>query len=256
MLEHTFIHLPGVGPTTERRLWAQGITTWADALDARACPLGFSNGRWSMSCRTLEESVRSLQRGDYRHFARSLASPEHWRAWPDFRRRAACLDIETTGCASSDMITVIGLYDGVRTYSLIAGDNLDQFPELVSRYALLVTFNGSSFDLPFLRRRFPGLVLDQIHIDLMHVLRRLGLRGGLKAIERAAGIARDEDIAHLDGWDAVRLWREFRRGRQASLDLLVRYNAADIGNLERLAELAYAGLRQRMAVPADGGGSR
>lgn len=251
MLEHTFIHLPGVGPTTERRLWDAGIVTWADALDSGSCPVGFSDARWGLSCRTLEESLRSLRRGDHRHFADVLRSAEHWRAWPDFRRKAACLDIETTGCGHWDEVTVVGIYDGTRTRSFIAGQNLDELPEALGQYAMLITFNGSSFDLPFLRRRFPGLRSDQLHIDLMHVLRRLDLRGGLKAIERRVGIARAHDLAGLDGWDAVRLWREWRAGNEQSLDTLVRYNAADIENLEALAEMAYQRLRQGLRLPGD-----
>jgi uncharacterized protein YprB with RNaseH-like and TPR domain len=256
MLEHTFIHLPGVGPTIERRLWDAGIITWADALNSRSYPVGFSEARWGLSCRILEDSLRSLQRSDYRHFATALRSGEHWRAWPDFRRRAACLDIETTGCGHWDEVTVVGIYDGVCTRSFIAGQNLDELPEALEQYAMLITFNGSSFDLPFLRRRFPGLRFDQLHMDLMHVLRRIGLRGGLKAIERQVGIARDHDLAHLDGWDAVRLWREWRAGNRRSLDTLVRYNAADIENLERLAEPAYARLRASLCLPGDRGRCR
>ncbi len=253
MLEHTFVHLPGIGATTERRLWDQGIVRWSDALCVNTCPRGFSGPRWALSRRILEESMSCLRHGDYKHFARSLPHGEHWRAWPDFRHRVAYLDIETTGCASFDEVTVVGIYDGHRTQCFIAGDNLDRLPQVLAEYSMLVTFNGASFDLPFLRRRFPGLVFDQVHVDLMHVLRRLDLRGGLKAIERTVGLARDDDIAHLDGWDAVRLWREWQRGRRDSLDLLVRYNTADIENLEHLAELAYTRLRASLCLPCDGG---
>lgn len=31
MLEHTFVHIPGIGKATEQRLWEQGIRTWAEA---------------------------------------------------------------------------------------------------------------------------------------------------------------------------------------------------------------------------------
>lgn len=254
MLEHTFVHIPGVGPATERRLWDQGVVTWADALDRGSCPSGFSGARWAQGCRELEESIASLRRREHRHFAAALSSAEHWRAWADFRRSAVYLDIETTGCSGSSQVTVVGLYDGARTRSFIAGDNLDQLPEVLEGYAMIVTFNGASFDLPFLRRRFPGMPLDHLHLDLMHALRRIGLRGGLKAIERRAGIERDHDLRGLDGWDAVRLWREYCAGREESLETLVRYNAADIENLELLAERAYAELRASMRLPCDGGG--
>ena len=253
MLRHTFIHLPGVGASTECSLWQQGVLTWADALDLSACPTGFGAGRWDSSCRLLEESLRSLERGDYRHFARALPSCEQWRAWPDFQRRTVYLDIETTGCHGMDRVTVAGLYDGARTMSFIAGDNLDELPEALEQYAMIVTFNGASFDLPFLMRRFPDLEFDHLHLDLMHALRRLGCSGGLKSIERQVGIGRDDDLAGLSGWDAVRLWREYCAGRQESLDTLVRYNAADIENLEQLAQLAYRGIRAGLSLPCDRG---
>ncbi len=254
MIEHTFLHLPGVGASTERKLWDQGILTWVDAIERGRCPAGFSGARWGQTCRILDQSLRSLRRGDHRHFARTLSTSEHWRAWPEFRRRVAYLDIETTGCHSRDSVTVVGLYDGNRTTSFIAGDNLDQFPEAVREYGMLVTFNGSSFDIPFLRRRFPGLVFDHLHLDLMHALRRVGLTGGLKAIERCCGLERDDDIAGLDGWDAVRLWHQHRRGCAESLELLVRYNTADIENLEHLAGLVYRRLRASLSLPCDEGG--
>jgi hypothetical protein len=251
MLKHTFVHIPGVGEATERKLWEQGIVTWADALDLGACPVGFSDPRWGRSCRMIEESLRSLSRQNHRHFAAALSSAEHWRAWVDFRPTTVYLDIETTGCSRSSKVTVVGLYDGTRTQSFIAGDNLEQLPEVLAQYGMIVTFNGASFDLPYLRRRFPNLPTDHLHLDLMHALRRIGLSGGLKAIERRVGIERDDDLKGLDGWDAVRLWREYCAGNKESLDTLVRYNAADIENLEVLAEKAYAGIRASLGLPCD-----
>ena len=258
MLENTFVHVPGIGPRTERSLWEQGVLTWGQALEC-ACPVGFSAARWGASCELLEQSLRSLRRRDHRYFAGSLPSSEHWRAWGDFRDRVVYLDIETTGCSGSDRVTVVGLYDGSRTSTFVAGDNLDQLPEALENYAMLVTFNGASFDLPFLSRRFPDLRFRQLHLDLMHALRRLGLTGGLKAIERRVGIARDDDLAHLSGWDAVRLWNEYRAGRQSSLETLIRYNTADIENLEFLAEMAFGKLISWIGLPGDrpeGGAAR
>jgi hypothetical protein len=251
MLEHTFLHIPSVGEGTERKLWEQGILTWADALDLGACPTGFSDSRWDWSCRHIEEALRSLDRRNHRYFASALPSAEHWRAWRDFQGRTVYLDIETTGCHRSSQVTVVGLYDGERTHTFIAGDNLDQLPEVLEQFAMVVTFNGASFDLPYLRRRFGDLPGDHLHLDLMHALKRIGLKGGLKAIERRVGIERDDDLKGLDGWDAVRLWREYCAGCEESLDTLVRYNAADIENLEILAEKAYTEIRSSMALPCD-----
>jgi len=251
MLEHTFVHVPGVGEATERRLWDGGMVTWADALDATRPPERFSAGRWEQVRRIVEASASALARADHLPFAERLKSCYQWRAWPSFRGRTAYLDIETTGLGHGDSVTVVGLYDGVRTSTFIAGENLDELPEALERYAMIVTFNGASFDLPFLTRCFRGLCFPQLHVDLMHPLRRLGLRGGLKAVERRLGLPRDPDIEHLDGWDAVRLWREWRRGRTESLELLVRYNTADIENLEHLMDHVYRELRAAANLPCD-----
>ena len=248
MLESTFIHIPGVGATTEQRLWESGIRTWRDALDRRDKPLHFSADRWQVVQDTLADSSRSLKARDHAYFARLLASRDHWRAFPDFRHSVAYLDIETTGCSGCDMVTVIGLYDGKRTRQYVAGDNIADFPEDIARYSLLVTFNGATFDLPFIKRCFGGLEFDQLHVDLRYPLAHLGHKGGLKFIERKLGIQRESGVVGLDGWDAVRLWNEYRRGNSDSLATLLDYNRADIENLAILMDLAYTQLWARVAT--------
>ena len=137
-----------------------------------------------------------------------------------------------------------GIFDGARTHTYVAEDNLDQLPEDLKRYSLLVTFNGASFDLPFLCRRF-GNIFDHLHVDLRFALMRLGYQGGLKKIERELGVGRADDIADISGEQAVWLWREYQRGSQEALDLLVEYNRADVVNLEFLMQFAYERLWQR-----------
>jgi len=162
--------------------------------------------------------------------------------------RLLYLDIETTGGPpESGEVTVVGLYaDGVMT-SLVRHQSLtpQRLQEILSRYDLLVTFCGSVFDVPYLRAKFPGLVLDQPHIDLCFAARRVGLRGGLKQIESSIGLERSPDLHGVDGWDAVRLWQASRRGSEDALELLLRYNEADTRNLLPLARLVYSRLAER-----------
>ncbi|MFB3880324.1 MAG: ribonuclease H-like domain-containing protein [Armatimonadota bacterium] len=248
MLTSTFVHIAGIGPKTEAHIWEQGLNTW-EAFLRDPSAAGLSAVKTQRIAHGAAESVERLKAHDHRYFATALQPREHWRAYPEFRHRIAYLDIETTGLEGYDQVTIVGLYDGsdVRIYT--KGEDLQEFAHDVSQYSLLVTFHGSCFDLPFLRRRFPHARLDQLHIDLCPALRRLGYKGGLKRIEQQLGIERSPETAHLDGWDAVRLWRAWELGSEESLELLKAYNREDIVNLERLMQLAYRGLCQRTGIP-------
>ncbi|TLZ76097.1 MAG: exonuclease [Methanobacteriota archaeon] len=250
MLRETFVHVPGVGYRTEERLWRMGIRTWDDFSAAgRPRRLSLKLGRRIED--ELARSSEALHRGRHRYFARGLSPRDHWRAWREFRHAIAFLDIETTGLSiGRDAITVVGVFDGTRKRSFVQGDNLEDLPAAMARAKLLVTFNGARFDVPFLRKAFPRMALDQIHLDLLHPLRRLGFVGGLKAIESQVGILRSEETSGLAGFDAVRLWHAYDAGDDDALDLLLEYNMEDVVNLEPLAELAYEGLR---SLCLDGG---
>ena len=89
--------------------------------------------------------------------------------------------------ADYDKVTTIGALGVASWPSLSRGVNLDRFPAYVAKFPLLVTFNGSQFDMPFLRAHFPTASLDHAHIDLRFVFHTLGYRGGLKEVERNWG---------------------------------------------------------------------
>lgn len=234
MLRRSFIHVPGIGRTTEKSLWKQGCATWDDYLEGSG---RYSTGHADRSAVRdfVEESRNSLESGDHQFFTRSLGLRESWRAYEDFKHSCVYLDIETDGRS----ITTIGLYDGSRFTALIKGDNLENFRDEISRYSMIVTFCGSTFDIPALQRAFRGVTIDQIHIDLCPVLRKLGYRGGLKRIEKEFGIQRPEELDGLSGFDAVILWRRYYGLHdEQALEKLIAYNRADCVNLERLAEVA------------------
>ena len=247
-LEATFLHAQGIGAETERRLWDAGILNWTCTQGDR--PTRISKARWEAAREIAELSISARDRRDVDWFARNLPSSEHWRLLPWLAGNMMYVDIETNGGYDPEDITVIGLYDGFETTILVEGFDLERFPELVADTDLLVTFFGAGFDLPFLRRRFPQTPLDQPHIDLCPTLRRLGLRGGLKAIEGKLGIWRDESVDGLGGMDAVRLWNRWRfHNDSESLELLIRYNREDIVNLEGLLEWALPRLAAEAGLP-------
>lgn len=248
LLRNTFIHIEGVGPVTESRLWSRGILTWEEFLDRHRRERA-SLSRWARLAPWIQRSREALQDGAVEFFAGLLPASEQWRLYREFRHSVAFLDIETTGLhRGSDQITVIGLLDGRSYRSFIRGSNLGDFPRAASRYKLLVTYNGAQFDIPFLRSSFrdfdpPG------HLDLRFPLARLGYRGGLKSVEREVGIRRPAHLREMDGFEAVVLWHEYRRGRAGALERLLEYTEQDVRSLRPLAELVAERMPARVGLP-------
>jgi len=241
MLENTFIHLPNFGPRREQKLWSSGIHTWDDFLGH------FGKSPFHRDwCSRIASSKYALKSGNPDYFASELPRDEVWRCFPHFRK-AAYLDIETTGLsAENNQLTVIGVYDGSRTKSYVHGQNLSEFRKDIRKYDSVVTFNGSLFDIPFIRNSMAGVSIPQLHIDLRFLLSSLGITGGLKRIEKQFNLEREDDLAGLTGYDAVLLWKRYKERRDKdALDKLIRYNAADVSNLKTLMEWGYKEKRIR-----------
>ena len=245
VLRATFVHLPGIGPATEAELWRRGVRDW------RELAASFSSAR-RVGSRTslaeaLEASEGALARRDVGWFARRLPFGEQWRLYPTFAEETAFLDIETTGLSPFEgIVTVATVHGGGKVRSFVAGEDLEELPACLRRFGVLVTFNGSRFDVPFLQAAFPQLVPPPAHIDLRFVLYRLGLSGGLKRIEATLGVGDRQGVEGIDGLQAVRLWQDHRRGNPAALERLVRYNRADTSNLVPLLDLAVRELSTRL----------
>lgn len=232
MLFNTFVHIPGIGEATERRLWQAGILTWDDFREPYP---EFLSGQKSAMIR--EHLARN--RAEALSSFRQLPAAQRWRLFPHFRQAVAYLDIETTGLSfARSEITTISLYDGAEVFTYVLGENLDRFARDVDRYELLVTYNGAAFDLPMIRERL-GIRLGQLHLDLRPLLHGLGCRGGLKGCERQFGLDRGE-LTGVDGFFAVLLWQEYQRsGDRRALETLLAYNVEDTVNLEILLVMAY-----------------
>jgi hypothetical protein len=103
---------------------------------------------------------------------------------------------------------------------------------------VIITYNGKSFDVPFIERYF-GIVLNHAHIDLRYILGSLGYKGGLKFCEIQLGFSRG-DLTDMDGFFAVLLWYDFQKnGNEKALETLLAYNIQDVLSLENLMVIAY-----------------
>ncbi len=256
MLRHSFIMLDQIGVQREQQLYREGITDWNAFLRASRVG-GISNERKVLHNQSIRQFSQALGQGEAKFFYQLLPCSQAWRLYECFANKAVYLDIETTGLANSDKVTVVGLFDGYDTKLMVDGINLDwrHLALELQQYEMVVTFNGASFDIPFIERRHPGTIPSIPHFDVRHACSLLGYCGGLKAIEKSMGIVRPVEISELRGGDAVTLWRMYKgSGDEHYLQLLLKYNEEDITNLQTLARLVVSQLKHNhlhKVIPCD-----
>ncbi len=238
MLKHSYQHIPGIGAKTERQLWEAGILDW-DSFSKATSPVSLSPKRRETIKTYIEASNHHLAGNNPGFFLDLLPPDRHWCIFPEFRSSIAYLDIETTGLDHWGFdITTIALYDGTTIKYYIQGRNLEDFIRDIEKYKVIVTYNGKTFDVPFIEGYF-RTKLNQGHIDLRYVLKSLGYGGGLKSCEKALGLDRG-DLDGVDGYFAVLLWQDYQRNRnEKALETLLAYNIEDVVNLETLMVMAY-----------------
>jgi len=246
VLTRTFLHIPGIGAHRERSYWHDGLLCWNDVLKDRDL---FDEGPVQAIERDVTLSRMKLAEGDARWFEERIQPNDLWRLAADFDDgRIAYLDIETDGSRADSIplddnapggTTVCAIYDGHEARVFLRNQDIDEIPEYLSKYKVLCTFNGKSFDLPYLEGRFGKDFFSGAHLDLRPITAAVGLRGGLKKIEQQIGIERSAMIRKYTGYDAVKLWAAFKRGRKDALEPLARYNLADTVNLQTVLRVAY-----------------
>jgi uncharacterized protein len=237
MLYNTFQHLPSVGKKTEAMLWKKNFHNWENLM--HPTPLKPALKKMEVLRLHLEESKKQLLDENISFFQERLPTNLHWRFFPEFRKKAVYLDIETDGLDfNNGCITTITIYDGKKVFCYIHGINMDSFPVDIRQYDLIITYNGKCFDIPFIEEYF-NIQLPQAQIDLRYVLAYVGYKGGLKKCESLLGIDRG-NLADVDGFFAVLLWKEYQKtGNPKALETLLAYNVEDTVNLEKLMVIAY-----------------
>ncbi len=246
MLQSSFLHLPGIGETTERALWDQGVRHWDD-LESMAGEV-FGAKKAQKCLVGLEESRAALEAGELGFFGERLGNAHTWRMIPSCEDSIAYLDIETTGLGFppvSHSTTVAVSFRGELFVEHEPQKKRALFEKLEREAKMWVTFNGLCFDLPFLRREL-GLKFAQPHVDLRVWFNKHGLKGGLKKIQLGFPQVHQRSSMDIDGFDAVRLWRMHKRGVPGALETLMTYNAEDTIVLESLMCIAWQMERDRL----------
>lgn len=231
ILKNTFIHLKGIGEQKEFALWQNGVLTHDDALNKNLLAT-------RKSC--LLNSKQAMLDRNWYSFYEGMSPKDHWRLFGELVGETAYIDIETTGLSScTDVITTAIVHSHRSTHVFVNGINLDELPSFLSKFNLIVTYNGKCFDIPFIEKYFDTTITTP-HIDLRYVLAGMGYKGGLKSCERQLRLPIRKGMEEIDGYTAVLLWNYFCRTKdQRSLETLLAYNYEDSVRLEWLMIEAY-----------------
>jgi len=236
MLNYSFLHIPSIGQKTESKIWKNGIRTTEEFIESQIK---------SIPTKTRDKIISHINTStskaeDPHHYYDNLPSSEQWRIFERFQKNTAYIDIETTGLSTyRDEITTIALYDGENIKHYVNGINLDDFEDDIFQYKVIVTYNGKTFDIPFIENFF-NIEIPHCHLDLRYILKSLGYSGGLKSCEKQLGIGRGDDLDGVDGFMAVLIWNHYqRRNDKKALETLLAYNIEDVLNLEYLMITAY-----------------
>lgn len=174
------------------------------------------------------------------------------------RRLAGCapgsryvfLDLETTGFSSTPLFLAGTMLerDGVLACKqLLARDYseeralVDMLGRLIGDFDICITFNGKSFDIPYLRERAKyhrlDLAFDPEHLDLLHHARRLWRDSlpncRLTTLERhVLGRRRSGDVP---GWEVPCIYHDFVHTDDARrLVGVIRHNLMDVVSMAEL----------------------
>lgn len=236
MLKNTFQHIEGFGSIKEIDFWKSGVLSWDELIRRKTFQLDIFEGSHAKTI--LESSIIAFEKRDADFFAKTLSPTEFYRIALTFPEDVMFLDIETTGLSRYyDHITLIGwsflgefdvYYKGLDKEKLVAA---------FKRAKCIVTYNGSIFDLPFIKKEFPELNIPVCHIDLRFFAKRFGFSGGLKKVEKQIGFERSADAKKLTGEIAPVLWHRYKEGDLMSLKNLIDYNRFDIDGMKLLLDV-------------------
>ena len=248
MISHTFQHIRGISAKKENELWRSGILTWDDLEQAKNRQLSLFDA--SASDSILSSSKKAFIEENAEFFRQHLSPREFYRIALSFPNKTLFLDIETTGLSKYyDTITLVGWSIGKDYGVYLQGDSDASFRQALEKAEIIVTFNGSLFDIPFLKQKVSDLKIPQCHVDLRFLAKRVGLSGGQKIIENILGVQRPRKVSNVIGETAPLLWYKYCWGDLKALKQLILYNHADIEGMKIIFDEAVKRLFEKNQVP-------
>lgn len=171
---------------------------------------------------------------------------------------AAVVDIETTGLSPSrDMVYLIGVLSndkkGLKVTQFLASDYDDEkavltaFHNHIAEFDLILNYNGTAFDIPFINKRSEKHGIDSRvslcrSVDYMKIFKASYLPElvpnlKLKTVEKYAGVFRTDTAS---GKECISLYADFaNKGNKKSGNLLLLHNFEDLSCFPALNSLIH-----------------
>jgi hypothetical protein len=216
-------------------------------------------------CGVIEKSIdEHIQVGALRSAAQKLLVPDCHDA--GLRQSGRCeegradrppvtpslvfLDLETTGFSSTPIFlagTVFEHEGAMRSLQYLARDYSEErallglLDQLISRFDVCVTFNGKSFDMPYMRDRagYHGVSLGASpeQYDLLHVARRRWKERlpDCRLVTLETHILGRRRIGDVPGWEVPCIYHDFVHTKDARrLSGVLRHNLIDCISMAQL----------------------
>jgi uncharacterized protein YprB with RNaseH-like and TPR domain/predicted nuclease with RNAse H fold/dephospho-CoA kinase len=250
MLKSTFRHIKGIGKKTEQSLWAKGLATWDEYERFLSIQYTLFDDSSHELDSILYKSRIAYEKEDMAFFSNTLSTAEYYRIALEYPNEVLFLDIETTGLSLYyDIISMIGWSVGEEFGIYINGQDPSFLKRALKNAKVIVTFNGTMFDLKFIEKHFKSLSIPSVHIDLRFFAKRVGLSGGQKAIEKQIGFKRKSDIEDMQGEAAPILWHKYRKGDLAAMNRLIEYNHADVEGMKVILDYCIEKYFEKDKIP-------
>ncbi|MFP4403800.1 MAG: ribonuclease H-like domain-containing protein [Candidatus Woesearchaeota archaeon] len=249
MIKNSFIFLDKISFKKEKFLWDSNIKDWNSFIKTKKIK-NISKKFKTFYDLKLKEASNALIENNSSYFYDKFSFANSYRLFDYFSDEAVFIDIEVTGVKRFDDIIAIGLFDGFDYKLMIKNVNLDMnfFFQEMKKYKIIVSFNGSCFDIPFIKKRYKNIIPKIPIIDLKYLALKLGFSGGLKNIEKQLKINRNIIVNRIRGGDPYRLWKMyFASGDKYYLKILKEYNEYDTINLKDITTILIKKMKEELS---------
>lgn len=174
-------------------------------------------------------------------------------------KKAFFFDIETSGLShkNCNIISITALFYENNTYKIYQlflehlideKDMLKYFKELIKHKKYAITYNGNTFDIPFISSKslklgvelnFDEYIKIDLYNDLRHIKNKMAISDlKLKTVEEFFNIKRNDTIS---GQDVVILYEAYKiEPRKEFVSLILQHNYEDVYNLPILLKKIYS----------------